>query len=80
MAKLPFDDYDTMTTDEVRQAMARRLRDALGGFRNTVQAALDFENKHGTHGDLKSTLEVELARLQSEIEEGTDRWGGLPNG
>jgi hypothetical protein len=80
MAKLPFDGYDTMTKDEVRRAMAKRLSDALNGFRDTVQDAVAFENETGKHGDLIDQLKLELSRLKTEIDEGTDRWGGLDKG
>jgi hypothetical protein len=80
MAKLPFDGYDTMTKAEVRQAMAERLSEALNGFRDTVQDAVDFEKATGKHGDLIDQLKLELARLKTEIDEGTNRWGGLDNG
>jgi len=80
MAKLPFDGYDTMTKAEVRRQMAKRLSDALNGFRDTVQDAVDFEEATGKHGDLVDQLKLELARLKTEVDEGTNRWGGLDNG
>lgn len=80
-AKVPFPGYDTMDTAEVRKAMAQHFHDALDGFRTIVKDAIAFEKETGKHdGDLDGEFKAGLIRLDSDIQEGTDRWGGLDTG
>ncbi|WP_157592678.1 hypothetical protein [Solirubrobacter soli] len=79
-AKVPFPGYDTMDVKEVRKAMAQHFHEALDGFRAIVKDAIAFEKETGTHGgELDGELKAGLIRLESEIQEGTDRWGGVGN-
>jgi hypothetical protein len=77
MADLPFDGYDTMKDEEVRARIAQELFKALDGYRAMITRARDTAKPSG-HAEMIAEFNTELATLDDQIEEGTQRWGGLP--
>jgi hypothetical protein len=80
MADLPFPGYDTMSDTEVRREIAQRFFDALDPHRKLVETALAFEDAEHPHPELIKKLRKELKLLDEQVDEGTQRWGGLDNG
>jgi len=78
MADMPFDGYDKMTDDEVRTRIAQELFKALDGYRAMIGRARDTAKPNG-HKNMIAEFTTELATLDDQIEEGTQRWGGLPD-
>jgi hypothetical protein len=81
MADLPFPGYDTMTDAEVRREIAKRFNAALQPQLKLIKAAIAFEAAHNdAHPELVKKLEKEERMLKEQIDEGTQRWGGLDQG
>jgi hypothetical protein len=80
MAKEPFDGFDEMTDAQVRARIAKELNKALAGYHELIKAALERAAESGeTHAELIPDLQEELATIDEHADEGTQRWGKLPD-
>jgi C-terminal processing protease CtpA/Prc len=80
MAKQPFDGFDGMTDKEVRAEIARELGRALLPYQRMIATAIDRAAElGGDHAELIPDLKVERKTVAAHIDEGTQRWGKLPD-